>query len=98
MHSAGTLPLTGLSTRQDVEFQVDSYPHRVFSGKVVRIFPSPEIKNNVVTYVTEIRVSNHDLALTPGMTANVTIILATKDEVLIAPNIDRTENWQRCHS
>ncbi len=70
---------------QDVEFQVDSYPGRVFRGKVVRIFPSPEIKDNVVTYDTEIRLSNDDLALKPGMTANVTIILAKKDDVLIVP-------------
>lgn len=71
---------------QDVEFQVDSYPGRVFEGKVVRIFPSPEIKDNVVTYDTEIRVANDDLALKPGMTANVTVVLARKDDVLVAPN------------
>lgn len=70
---------------QTVEFEVDSYPARVFHGKVVRIFPSPELKDNVVTYDTEIRVANEDLALKPGMTANVTIILARKDGVPILP-------------
>ena len=70
---------------QDVEFQVDSYPDRVFRGKVVRIFPAPEIKDNVVTYDTEIQVNNDDLALKPGMTANVTIVLAKKNDVLIVP-------------
>jgi len=72
---------------QEVEFQVDSYPNRVFRGKVVRIFPSPEIKDNVVTYDTEIRVANDDLALKPGMTANVTIVLAKKNDVLIVPAV-----------
>ena len=71
---------------QDVEFQVDSYPGRIFKGKVVRIFPSPLIKDNVVTYDTEIRVRNDDLALKPGMTANVTVILAKRQDVLIAPS------------
>ena len=71
---------------QHVEFQVDSYPGRVFRGKVVRIFPTPEIKDNVVTYDTEIRVANDDLALMPGMTANVTIVLARREDVLIAPS------------
>lgn len=71
---------------QEVEFEVDSYPGRIFRGKVVRIFPSPEIKDNVVTYDTEIRVTNEDLALKPGMTANVTIILARRNDVLIAPS------------
>ena len=71
---------------QAVEFQVDSYPGRTFKGKVVRIFPSPLIKDNVVTYDTEIRVRNEDLALKPGMTANVTIILARRNDVLIIPS------------
>ncbi len=71
---------------QDVEFQVDSFPGRTFRGKVVRIFPSPLIKDNVVTYDTEIRVRNRDLALKPGMTANVTIILARRQDVLIVPS------------
>ncbi|MCY4486470.1 MAG: efflux RND transporter periplasmic adaptor subunit [Deltaproteobacteria bacterium] len=70
---------------QEVEFSVDSYPRRTFEGKVVRIFPSPLIKDNVVTYDTEIRVPNKDLALKPGMTANVTIILARRQDVLIVP-------------
>lgn len=70
---------------QEVEFQVDSFPERAFNGKVVKVYPSPLIENNVVTYDTEIHVDNQDLALKPGMTANVTIILAKKDEVVIAP-------------
>ena len=71
---------------QAVEFEVDSYPGRVFKGKVVRIFPTPEIKDNVVTYDTEIRVGNDDLALKPGMTANVTVVLARRQDVLIVPS------------
>jgi len=65
---------------------VDSYPNRIFKGAVVRIYPSPQIQNNVVTYDTEIHVGNEDLALKPGMTANVTIILARKNDVLILPH------------
>ena len=71
---------------QKVRFQVDSYPSRIFKGRVVRIYPSPQIQNNVVTYDTEIHVGNEDLALKPGMTANVTIILARKNDVLISPH------------
>jgi HlyD family secretion protein len=71
---------------QEVQFQVDSYPGRIFSGEVVKIYPSPQIQNNVVTYDTEIHVENEDLALKPGMTANVTIILVRKNDVLLAPH------------
>lgn len=70
---------------QEVRSQVDSYPDRIFEGKVVKIYPSPQILNNVVTYDTEIHVDNEDLALMPGMTANVTIILVRKDGVLLVP-------------
>ena len=69
---------------QEVEFQVDSFPARTFTGEVVKIYPSPQIDNNVVTYDTEIHVDNKEMALKTGMTANVTIILAIKDDVLIA--------------
>ncbi|MFQ5849003.1 MAG: efflux RND transporter periplasmic adaptor subunit [Candidatus Binatia bacterium] len=71
---------------QEVQFQVDSYPNRIFRGKVFKIYPSPQIQQNVVTYDTEIHVANEDLALKPGMTANVTIILARKNDVLIVPH------------
>ena len=71
---------------QEVQFQVDSYPDRNFSGEVVKIYPTPQVLNNVVTYDTEIHVENEDLALKPGMTANVTIILVRKDDVLLAPH------------
>ncbi len=73
-------------TGQEVEFQVDSYPGRIFRGEVVKIYPSPQIQSNVVTYDTEIHVDNEDLALKPGMTANVTIILVRKSDVLLAPH------------
>jgi len=71
---------------QKVQFQVDAYPARIFRGEVVKIYPSPQIQNNVVTYDTEIHVDNDDLALKPGMTANVTIILVRKNDVLLAPH------------
>ncbi|MCZ6625694.1 MAG: efflux RND transporter periplasmic adaptor subunit, partial [Deltaproteobacteria bacterium] len=71
---------------QEAQFQVDSFPSRIFKGKVVKIYPSPEIQSNVVTYDTEIHVQNEDLALKPGMTATVTIILAKLNDVLIAPH------------
>ncbi|MFQ5684545.1 MAG: efflux RND transporter periplasmic adaptor subunit [Candidatus Binatia bacterium] len=70
---------------QEVKFQVDSYPSRSFKGKVVKIYPSPQVQENVVIYDTEIHVPNADLALKPGMTANVTIVLAKKHNVLMAP-------------
>jgi HlyD family secretion protein len=71
---------------QDVDFTVDAFPTRVFRGKVVQVRNAPITVQNVVTYDTVIGVSNPDLKLKPGMTANVSIIIAHKDDVLQIKN------------
>jgi HlyD family secretion protein len=64
----------GLRVGQAVEFLVDAYRDRRFGGEVVQIRNAPRLKENVVTYDTVVRVSNSDLLLKPGMTAEVFII------------------------
>src|SRR6516164_377904 len=71
---------------QDVDFTVDAFPMRTFHGKVVQVRNAPITVQNVVTYDTVIGVSNPDLKLKPGMTANVSIIAARKDSVLQIKN------------
>jgi HlyD family secretion protein len=71
---------------QDVDFTVDAFPMRTFHGKVVQVRNAPITVQNVVTYDTVIGVSNPDLKLKPGMTANVSIIVAHKDDVLQLKN------------
>jgi HlyD family secretion protein len=71
---------------QEVEFTVDAFPNRTFRGKVVQVRNAPTTVQNVVTYDTIIGVNNADLKLKPGMTANVSIIIAHKDDVLRLPN------------
>src|SRR3989454_112698 len=71
---------------QDVDFTVDAFPMRTFHGKVVQVRNAPITVQNVVTYDTVIGVSNPDLKLKPGMTANVSIIVAQKDNVLQIKN------------
>jgi HlyD family secretion protein len=75
-----------LDVGQDVDFTVDAFPTRTFHGKVVQIRNAPITVQNVVTYDTVIGVSNPDLKLKPGMTANVSIIVAQKDNVLQIKN------------
>lgn len=72
--------------RQSVIFTVDAFPERKFTGRVVQIRNSPTTVQNVVTYDTVIEVSNSDLKLRPGMTANASIITAEHDGVLKIPN------------
>jgi HlyD family secretion protein len=71
---------------QDVDFTVDAFPARTFHGKVVQVRNAPITVQNVVTYDTVIGVDNKDLKLKPGMTANVSIIIAHKDDVLQLKN------------
>ncbi len=71
---------------QTVEFTVDAYPEETFTGKVFEVRNAPITVQNVVTYDVVVKVSNPDLKLKPGMTANVSIILEEKDGVLRVPN------------
>src|SRR5436190_5698416 len=71
---------------QNVDFSVDAFPNRTFHGKVVQVRNAPITVQNVVTYDTVIGVSNPDLKLKPGMTANVSIVVAHKDNILQIKN------------
>jgi len=76
----------GVETNQQVTFTVDAFPTRTFAGQVVQVRNAPTNYQNVVTYDTIIGVDNRDLKLKPGMTANVTIIIAEKKNALRVPN------------
>ncbi len=67
---------------QDVEFTVDAFPYRTFRGKVTQVRNSPLTVQNVVTYDTIVEVNNADLKLKPGMTANVSIVTARRENAL----------------
>jgi HlyD family secretion protein len=75
-----------ISLDQNVDFTVDAFPTRTFHGKVVQVRNAPITVQNVVTYDTVIGVSNPELKLKPGMTANVSIVVAHKDDVLQVKN------------
>jgi HlyD family secretion protein len=76
----------GVEEAQKVDFTVDAFPNRTFHGKVVQVRNSPITVQNVVTYDTVIGVNNADLKLKPGMTANVSIIVAERTNILRIPN------------
>jgi HlyD family secretion protein len=76
----------GIEEEQNVDFTVDAFPNRTFHGSVVQIRNSPITVQNVVTYDTVISVSNDDLKLKPGMTANVSIFIAQRDDAIQIPN------------
>ena len=70
---------------QDATFTVDAYPGEIFRGKVVQIRQAPINVQNVITYNVVIGVSNQDLKLFPGMTANVKVLVDRRENVLRIP-------------
>ena len=75
-----------LSPGQTATFTVDAFPRRSFAGEIVQIRKSPVTVQNVVSYTVVISARNPDLALLPGMTANVRIIVDQREDALKAPN------------
>jgi HlyD family secretion protein len=71
---------------QEATFTVDAFPHISFRGKVTEIRNAAVIVQNVVTYDVVIQVKNPDLKLRPGMTANASVLVAQKENVLKIPN------------
>ena len=70
---------------EPAEFKVDAFPDRVFQGVVGQVRQAPITVQNVVTYDVVVNVDNPELLLKPGMTANVTIITARRDQVVRLP-------------
>jgi HlyD family secretion protein len=70
---------------QPVRFTVDAYPTQAFEGVVSQVRLNPVVTSNVVTYAAIITAPNPELKLKPGMTANVTVEVARRDDVLRVP-------------
>jgi HlyD family secretion protein len=76
----------GVREETKAKFRVDAYPKQFFEGTVTQVRNAPISIQNVVTYDVVITVTNPELKLKPGMTANVTIVTAQKENPLRVPN------------
>jgi HlyD family secretion protein len=70
---------------QQATFTVDAWPGQTFRGRVSQIRQAPINVQNVITYDVVVQVSNEDLKLFPGMTANVTVSVGRASNVLRVP-------------
>lgn len=75
-----------LAAGMDATFTVDAFPGRQFKGKVRQVRNAPTTTQGVVTYDAVIDVDNADMALRPGMTANVTFVLDQVADTVKIPN------------
>ena len=71
---------------KSVKFTVDAFPGKDFDGKIEEMRLNPTNVQNVVTYNVVIDVSNPEQKLKPGMTANLTITIDERNNVLKVPN------------
>lgn len=76
----------GVDVGQLVNFTVDAFMNRPFSGKVSQVRFNPITNQNVVNYTAIVDVKNDDLKLRPGMTAVASIVTGEKKDVLKIPN------------
>jgi HlyD family secretion protein len=75
-----------ISMGQTVTFTVDAFPNAPFTGAVVQVRNAPITVQNVVTYDAVVQVANPEMKLKPGMTANVSFLVAERSEALKVPN------------
>ena len=68
------------------DFQVDAFPKEVFHGAVRQVRMNATTVQNVVTYDTIVDFDNPDLKLFPGMTAYISIPVASANDVTKIPN------------
>ena len=68
---------------QQVLITLDAYQGEVFTGKVTKILPKKDERNQ--TFVVEALFDNPPKKLYPGLSGEANIIIATKNEVLTIP-------------
>ena len=71
---------------QTVEFTVTAHPARTFRGQIKQVRLGSQNVQNVVIYTAVVEVENADLALLPGMTANLRVFTERRANVLRVPN------------
>lgn len=75
-----------LAAGMEATFSVDAHPGRIFAGRVREVRNAPQTVQNVVTYDAVVDVANDDLALRPGMTANLMVVHDRREAVVRVPN------------
>ena len=69
-----------------VFFTVDTYKNKIFTGNIRQIRLNSTIESNVVVYNVVVDIDNSENLLLPGMTAYVSIVIDSAENVLRIPN------------
>jgi HlyD family secretion protein len=77
--------VTRLKHKMEVEVAVEALPGCKVNGMVERIAPQATIRNSIKGFATRIAIKDIDPRIQPGMTANITIPVASAEGVLSVP-------------
>jgi RND family efflux transporter MFP subunit len=77
--------ITRLKSDQEVEVAIEAVSGLVLTGRVERIAPQATIKNNIKGFAVRILLKDVGDRVRPGMTANITIPVASAEDVLAVP-------------
>lgn len=75
--------IVNIKLNQDVLIHLDAYNNTVFKGKVSKIYPTKEERNQ--TFKVEAEFDKQPEVLYPGLSGEANIIIATKEHVLTIP-------------
>ena len=70
---------------QEVDYTLDGYHDKTFKGEVTQVRISPTTVQNVVTYTVVVAVDNPEGKLKPGMSANVSVVVNKKENIICVP-------------
>lgn len=77
--------VTRLTTGQSVDVQVESVPGLKMKGSLERIAPQAVIKNGIKGFAARVMITEIDPRIRPGMTALLSIPVASAEKVLAVP-------------
>ena len=78
--------LARLTPGKPAAITFDAMPEKRFTGKVLGVAPNATVQQGVPTYTVSVSIDDADQPLPAGMTANVSIVVAQKENVVLIPN------------
>ncbi len=86
--SVDEVDIGNLAVGQPSIITLEAWPTTEIAGKVISIAPAPKTSSSsaIVSYEVHLSLGKTDLEVRDGMTANATIVVSSKDGVLVVPN------------
>lgn len=92
MTDVDEVDISRVEVGQPVDISVETLANAKITGRVDKLYPQGREEENVIYFQVRIKIIDLHLKLRPGMTADVTILTAQREDVLLVPDsaIDRS--------